>query len=244
MLVGDPKQLQASSELMSTHIPATHGGTREHLHYHTRSTMQRLSEAAGMGSGASAFAPRGGRAAVLRQQYRMHPSICHVCDTHFYRRCRPAASRTHARSTSCGMVRCMTAEWLLLPACQALQWLLIECCVCRFHSRHAELITDDLVASERTTLLQHLAPGNGAAAKPCTLITTVRLADSLQALADAGHMQDPDSCRSTRRALLPTAHVFGYSNTDEAHLAVHVRTAYLLKPGYNTPITLPCKRNM
>ena len=115
VLVGDPRQLPATSELMDTHIPGHAGGTRDHLHFHTRSTMQRLSDAKTLGASGGGggfggvfgggggrgrggrraggrpargpFAAGGSRGAGLRAQYRMAPDICHVVDTHFYRQC-------------------------------------------------------------------------------------------------------------------------------------------------------------
>lgn len=80
ILVGDPKQLQASSEFFNTHVPRCQGGLKEDLQYHSRSTMERLSRGAH-----SAFAPGGSHSSMLTTQYRMHADVCHVVSEHFYR---------------------------------------------------------------------------------------------------------------------------------------------------------------
>lgn len=79
--MGDPKQLEATSEFFNTHIPNAKGGLQEQLQHHTRSAMQRLTETW------AAAAARGERTpeCKLRTQYRMHDSICQVVDAQFYR---------------------------------------------------------------------------------------------------------------------------------------------------------------
>ena len=80
VLVGDPKQLQASSELHNTHVPRSNGGLREFMQHHSRSTMERLSR-----TPRSAFGAGGANVSALTTQYRMHADVCHVVSEHFYR---------------------------------------------------------------------------------------------------------------------------------------------------------------
>ena len=88
LLVGDPRQLQAMSEIITTHTPIARGGTRELLLHHSRSTMERLSVSRGRG-----FARSGGcHSAALSMQYRMNATICSLCSSMFYRACVPLLS--------------------------------------------------------------------------------------------------------------------------------------------------------
>lgn len=95
VLVGDPKQLQASSEFHNTHIPRGQGGLREFLQHHSRSTMERLSRTA-----RSAFAAGGANASTLTTQYRMPVDVCRVVSDHFYR-CSLRAPQPHAIMPAC-----------------------------------------------------------------------------------------------------------------------------------------------
>ena len=81
VLVGDPKQLEATSEFFSTHIPNAKGGLQEQLQHHTRSAMQRLTETWAAAAAGGAATPE----CRLSTQYRMHDSICQVVDAQFYR---------------------------------------------------------------------------------------------------------------------------------------------------------------
>ena len=80
VLVGDPKQLEATSEFFNTHIYNDRGGLREQLLWHSRSAMQRLTELWPHMDGNDGK----GRVCRLRTQYRMHDTICHLVDGQFY----------------------------------------------------------------------------------------------------------------------------------------------------------------
>lgn len=100
VLVGDPKQLQASSEFFNTHVPRRQGGLREDMQHHSRSTMERLSRA-----GRSVFAPGGSHSSMLTTQYRMHPDVCTVVSEHFYR-CAPLRTPVSCDVTAVPAPRC------------------------------------------------------------------------------------------------------------------------------------------
>lgn len=100
VLVGDPKQLQASSELHNTHVPRSSGGLREFMQHHSRSTMERLSR-----TPRSAFGAGGANVSALTTQYRMHADVCHVVSEHFYR-CGGLGVYVH---NSCLLVACAEA---------------------------------------------------------------------------------------------------------------------------------------
>eukprot|EP00892_Ulva_mutabilis_P002529 jgi/Ulvmu1/12277/UM087_0011.1 len=171
VLVGDPKQLQASSEFFNTHVPRAQGGLREDMQHHSRSTMERLARAG------RAFATGGAHASMLATQYRMHADVCHLVSEHFYR----GNNNSHGAAV-----------------------LRTDADVARIR---AELVTC------MSTATQFHAPPRCA----CQLITVFE-PERGGATAAASHHGVP-------RLGLTTVHRTGFSNTDEAFIAVHV--AYL-----------------
>ena len=100
ILVGDPRQLEATSEFFNTHISNDRGGLQEQLEFHSRSAMQRLTDAVwpALAHSGGAHATAGAeRACWLRTQYRMAARICDCVDRQFYGG-RPVRSGTFCSS--------------------------------------------------------------------------------------------------------------------------------------------------
>ena len=103
ILVGDPRQLEATSEFFNTHISNANGGLQEQLEFHSRSAMQRLTDAVWPAlkySGGPNARAGAERACWLRTQYRMAARICDCVDRQFYGG-RPVRSGTFRAHGAC-----------------------------------------------------------------------------------------------------------------------------------------------